>query len=67
MAIVTVGIDLAKNDFALHGVDELLKPVLVRREAHKLEGGFKFETQEGIVINISSNMPTSFNVCGVSP
>lgn len=30
MAIVTVGIDLAKNVFALHGVDEAGKPVLVR-------------------------------------
>lgn len=32
MAIVTVGIDLAKNVFALHGVDESGKPVLVRPE-----------------------------------
>jgi hypothetical protein len=32
MAIVTVGIDLAKNVFAVHGVDELGKPVLVRPE-----------------------------------
>ena len=32
MAIVTVGIDLAKNVFALHGVDETGKPVLVRPE-----------------------------------
>src|SRR5205823_2297268 len=30
MAIVTLGIDLAKNVFALHGVDEAGKPVLVR-------------------------------------
>lgn len=30
MAIVFVGIDLAKNVFALHGVDEHGKPVLVR-------------------------------------
>ena len=30
MAIVTVGIDLAKNVFAVHGVDETGKPVLVR-------------------------------------
>jgi len=30
MAIVFVGIDLAKNVFALHGVDEAGKPVLVR-------------------------------------
>jgi transposase len=30
MAIVCVGIDLAKNVFALHGVDEAGKPVLVR-------------------------------------
>ena len=32
MAIVTVGIDFAKNVFALHGVDESGKPVLVRPE-----------------------------------
>jgi transposase len=32
MAIVTVGIDLAKNVFAVHGVDELGKPALVRPE-----------------------------------
>jgi transposase len=32
MAIVTVGIDLAKNVFAVHGVDECGKPELVRPE-----------------------------------
>lgn len=32
MAIVTVGIDLAKNVFAVHGVDETGKPELVRPE-----------------------------------
>jgi transposase len=30
MAIVTVGIDLAKNVFAVHGVDATGKPVLIR-------------------------------------
>lgn len=30
MAIVTVGIDLAKNVFAVHGVDATRKPALVR-------------------------------------
>ena len=30
MAIVTVGIDLAKNVFAIHGVDAAGKPALVR-------------------------------------
>ena len=30
MAIVFVGIDLAKNVFALHGIDEYGKPALVR-------------------------------------
>lgn len=30
MAIVTVGIDLAKNVFAVHGVDETGKPSPVR-------------------------------------
>ncbi len=32
MAIVTVGIDLAKNVFAVHGIDEFGKPALVRPE-----------------------------------
>jgi len=32
MTIVTVGIDLAKNVFAVHGVDETGKPMLVRPE-----------------------------------
>ena len=32
MAIVTVGIDLAKNVFAVHGVSESGKPDLVRPE-----------------------------------
>lgn len=30
MAIITMGIDLAKNVFAVHRVDETGKPVLVR-------------------------------------
>ena len=30
MAIVYVGIDLAKNVFAVHGVDEHGKPILVK-------------------------------------
>ncbi|KAF7961444.1 hypothetical protein AWV80_33300 [Cupriavidus sp. UYMU48A] len=30
MAIVTVGIDLAKNVFAIHGVDEAGKAMLVK-------------------------------------
>ena len=30
MSIVYVGIDLAKNVFAVHGVDEAGKPALVR-------------------------------------
>jgi haloalkane dehalogenase len=33
MAIVSVGIDLAKNVFAVHGVDESGKPALVRPSA----------------------------------
>ena len=32
MTIVIVGIDLAKNVFAVHGVDETGKPALVRPE-----------------------------------
>ena len=34
MTIVTVGIDLAKNVFAVHGVDETGQPVLVRRRGY---------------------------------
>ena len=34
-AIVTVGIDLAKNVFAFHGVDEAGKPALVRPEVSR--------------------------------
>jgi transposase len=30
MSIITVGIDLAKNVFAMHGVDDNGKPVLVK-------------------------------------
>jgi len=30
MAIIAIGIDLAKNVFAVHGVDATGKPVLVR-------------------------------------
>jgi transposase len=33
MAILTVGIDLAKNVFALHGVNEAGKPELLPRVA----------------------------------
>ncbi len=33
MAIIAIGIDLAKNVFAVHGVDAAAKGVLVRREA----------------------------------
>lgn len=35
MTIVTVGIDLAKNVFAVHGVDQAGKPVLVRPEVSR--------------------------------
>ena len=35
MAIVTVGIDLAKNVFAIHGVDETGKSALVRPEVSR--------------------------------
>lgn len=30
MAIITIGIDLAKNIFSMHGMDESGKPALVR-------------------------------------
>jgi transposase len=35
MTIVTVGIDLAKNVFAVHGVDETGKAVLVHPEVYR--------------------------------
>ena len=35
MAIVTVGIDLAKNVFAVHGVDESGKAILIRRSVKR--------------------------------
>jgi hypothetical protein len=35
MAIVTVGIDLAKNVFAVHGVDEAGKATLVRPDVSR--------------------------------
>ncbi len=35
MAIVTVGIDLAKNVFAVHGVDEAGKAALARPEVSR--------------------------------
>ena len=37
MAIVTVEIDLAKNVFAVHGVDEGGKPALVRPEVTRVK------------------------------
>jgi transposase len=37
MAIVTVGIDLAKNVFAVHGVDEFGKPALVRPQVPRAQ------------------------------
>lgn len=39
MTIVTVGIDLAKNVFAVHGVDESGKPALVRPEVPRAKLG----------------------------
>lgn len=35
MAILTLGIDLAKNLFAVHGLDETGKPALVRPEVRR--------------------------------
>ena len=36
MSIVTVGIDLAKNVFALHGVDATGKPALERPSVNRV-------------------------------
>ncbi|MCL4471133.1 MAG: IS110 family transposase [Gammaproteobacteria bacterium] len=37
MSIITIGIDLAKNVFAVHGVDDNGKPVLVRPKVPRVE------------------------------
>lgn len=37
MNIATVGIDLAKNIFAVHGVDDNGKPVLVKPKVQRAE------------------------------
>lgn len=37
MSIITIGIDLAKNVFAVHGVDDSGKPVLVRPKVPRAE------------------------------
>ena len=37
MSIITIGIDLAKNVFAVHGVDDNCKPVLVRPKVARVE------------------------------
>lgn len=37
MSIITIGIDLAKNVFAVHGVDDNGKPVLVRPKVSRVE------------------------------
>jgi transposase len=37
MSIITIGIDLAKNVFAVHGVDDNGKPVLVRPKVARVE------------------------------
>jgi len=47
MAIVTVGIDLAKNVFAVHGVDESGKPALVRPEVPRAK-----------LLELIANLPT---------
>ncbi len=39
MAIVTIGIDLAKNVFAVHGVDDTGKPALVRPDVARGKRG----------------------------
>ena len=42
MAIVTVGIDLAKNVFAVHGVDESGKPVLDAKKTWTIDPAAEF-------------------------
>src|SRR5512143_3532690 len=37
MSIITIGIDLAKNVFAVHGVDDNGKPALVRPKLARVE------------------------------
>jgi transposase len=47
MAIVTVGVDLAKNVFAVHGVDATGKPVLVPQRGARGAGRPRFEPPAG--------------------
>jgi transposase len=49
MTIVTVGIDLAKSVFAVHGVDETGKAVLVRPEVPR-----------GKLMELIANVPPCF-------
>lgn len=37
MSIITVGIDLAKNVFAVHGVDDNGKPALVKLKVSRVD------------------------------
>ncbi len=37
MAIITIGIDLAKNVFAVHGVDETGKPTHVKPKVQRAD------------------------------
>lgn len=60
MTIVTVGIDLAKNVFAVHGVDEAGRPALVRPEvprAKLLE----------LIANVPPCAPALLAACGCWP
>ena len=54
MRIVTVGMDLAKKVFAVHGVDETGKPALVRLEVPRAK-----------LLELVANLPPS--LIGVEP
>jgi hypothetical protein len=59
MAIVYVGIDLAKNVFAVHGVDEAGKPALVRPSVPRESAGSGL----GQVLSIAYARPHRYLEC----
>ena len=56
MAIVSVGIDLAKNVFAVHGVDESAKPALVRPPVCRALFLDNYRLDAFILINVEANV-----------
>ena len=59
MAIVTLGIDLAKNVFALHGVDATGKPALIRPSVPR---GKLLEIVGSLRFNLAYNTGVAFSM-----